>query len=87
MTIGTNDLELIKREMAGIRDYYQSRMDQELPPLKEEIDRIGAQLGRIQETWRDGEKRAIMAKFSGGDRTGWARQILWPGPAGFGVHP
>ena len=68
MTIGTEDLELIKREMAGIRDYYQSRMDQELPPLKEEIGRIAAQLGRIQETWRDGEKRAILSKFGGGER-------------------
>ena len=69
MTIGTHDLELIKREMAGIRDYYQSRMDQELPPLKEEIGRVASQLGRIQESWRDGEKRAILAKFGGGDRT------------------
>ena len=68
MTIGTYDLELIKREMAGIRDYYQSRMDQELPPLKEEIGRVAAQLGRIQETWRDGEKRAILARLGGGDR-------------------
>ena len=32
MTIGTQDLELIKREVAGIRDYYQSRMDAELRP-------------------------------------------------------
>ena len=35
MTIGTQDMELIKREMAGIRDFYQSRMDAELTPLKE----------------------------------------------------
>ena len=69
MTIGAHDLELIKREMAGIRDYYQSRMDEELPPLKEEINRIAAQLGRIQETWREGEKRSMLAKYTGGDRT------------------
>ena len=40
MTIGTHDMELIKREMAGIRDFYQSRMDAELPPLREEVGRL-----------------------------------------------
>ena len=59
MTIGTQDLELIKREMAGIRDHYQSRMDAEIPPLKEEVGRIAAQLGRIQDIWREGEKRGV----------------------------
>jgi len=68
MTIGTQDLELIKREMAGIRDYYQSRIDAELPPIKEEMERINAQLERAQAMWRDGEKRAILARFNGGDR-------------------
>ena len=68
MTIGTQDLELIKREVAGIRDYYQSRMDAELPPMKDEIERIAAQLGRIQDLWRDGEKRAILSRFGVGDR-------------------
>ena len=68
MTIGTHELELIKREMAGIRDFYQSRMDAELPPLKEEVGRIASELGRVQSAWRDGEKRAILAKFSDGDR-------------------
>ncbi len=68
MTIGTYDLELIKREMSGIRDHYQSRMDAELPPLKEEVSRITNQLERAQELWREGEKRAILAKFGGGQR-------------------
>ena len=68
MTIGTQDMELIKREVASIRDFYQSRMDSELPPLKEEVDRVTAQLGRIQDMWRDAEKRTILAKFSDGDR-------------------
>ncbi len=68
MTIGTQELELIKREMAGIRDYYQSKIDAELPPVKEEMDRISAQLERVQATWRDGEKRAILARFNGGER-------------------
>ena len=55
--------------MAGIRDFYQSRMDSEIPPLKDEVGRITTQLARIQEMWRDGEKRAILNKYSGGDRT------------------
>ena len=69
MTIGAQDLELIKKEVAGIRDFYQSRMDSEIPPLKDEVGRITTQLARIQEMWRDGEKRAILNKYSGGDRT------------------
>ena len=68
MTIGVQDLELIKREVASIREYYQSRMEAEIPPLKEEVDRIAAQLARVQDTWREGEKRAILSKFVGGDR-------------------
>ena len=68
MTIGAQDLDLIKREVASVREYYQSRMDADIPPLKEELDRIAAQLSKAQDAWRDGEKRAILAKFSGGDR-------------------
>ncbi len=68
MTIGAHDLDLIKREVASVREYYQSRMDADIPPLKEELDRIAAQLTKAQDAWRDGEKRAILAKFSGGDR-------------------
>ena len=70
MTIGTQELELIKREMAGIRDFYQSRMDAELPPLKEEVGRIASELGRVQNTWREGEKRSILARYTDGD---WVR--------------
>ena len=68
MTIGTQDVELIKREVASIRDFSLSRMDTEIPPLKEDVNRIGAQLGRIQDMWRDAEKRTILAKVGGGDR-------------------
>ena len=46
MTLANQDIELIKREVAGIRDFYQSRLDAELPPLQEEVGRISAQLGR-----------------------------------------
>ena len=68
MTLGTQDIDLIKREVAGIRDFYQARMDAELPPLREEVGRIAAQLGQVQEGWRDGEKRSMLAKFGGDDR-------------------
>ena len=68
MTIGAHDLDLIKREVASVREYYQSRMDADIPPLKEELDRIATQLTLAQDAWREGEKRAILSKFSGGDR-------------------
>jgi hypothetical protein len=68
MALGTQDMELIKREVASIRDFYQSRMDSEIPPLKEEVGRIAVQLNRVQEMWRDGENRAILAKSGGNDR-------------------
>ena len=68
MTIGAHDLDLIKREVASVREYYQSRMDADIPPLKEELDRIAAQLTHVQDNWREGEKRAILSKFSGGER-------------------
>ena len=68
MTIGAHELELIKREVAGIRDFYNARMNSEIPPLREEVDRIASLVGRIQDTWREGEKRAILARFSDTDR-------------------
>ena len=68
MTIGAHDLDLIKREVASVREYYQSRMDADIPPLKEELDRIAAQLTLAQDTWREGEKRSILSRFSGSDR-------------------
>ena len=68
MTLANQDIELIKREVAGIRDFYQSRLDAELPPLQEEVARIAAQLGRVQEQWRDGERRAILSRYGGDDR-------------------
>ncbi len=68
MTLAMQDIELIKREVAGIRDFYQARMDAELPPLQEEVSRIAGQLNRAQERWRDGERRALLARYGGGDR-------------------
>ena len=34
MTIGTHDLELIKKEVASIREYYSARIDKDLPPSR-----------------------------------------------------
>jgi HK97 family phage major capsid protein len=68
MALATQDIELIKREVASIRDFYQSRMDSEIPPLKEEVGRVAAQLNRVQELWRDGEKRSMLGKYGAPDR-------------------
>lgn len=68
MAIGTQDLELIKQEVAGIREFYESRMNAEIPPLKEEIGRIEAQLNRVRDMWREGEKRAILSTSAGAGR-------------------
>lgn len=68
MTIAAQDLELIKKEVRSIREFYNARMDAEIPPLKEEVDRIAAQVLHTQDLWREGEKRSILAKYSGLDR-------------------
>ena len=63
MNIATQDLEVIKSEVAGIRDFYQARMDAEIPPIREEVQRIVSQLGRLQDSAKDGQKRSILAKY------------------------
>ena len=68
MTIAAQDLELIKRELSGIREFYDARINTEIPPLKEEMDRISDQLNKVQQLWRDGEKRALLSRFGGSDR-------------------
>jgi len=59
---------LIKQEVAGIREFYESRMNAEIPPWKEEIGRIEAQLNRVRDMWREGEKRAILSTYAGAGR-------------------
>ena len=68
MTIAAQDLELIKKEVASIREFYSNRMNAEIPPLKEEVSRVASQVARIKEMWRDGEKQAILAKYGSLDR-------------------
>jgi len=65
MTIAAQDLELIKRELSGIREFYDARINTEIPPLKGEMDRISGQLNKVQQLWRDGEKRALLSRFGG----------------------
>ena len=65
MTIGTQDLETIRKEVASVQEFYTARMDKEIPPLKEELERVASRLERIQEKWRDSEKQAILARYDG----------------------
>ena len=72
--ISTASLELVKRELGGIREFYESRMNAEIPPLREELERLGSQLARMQDGRRQGEKLALLNQYQygggqhGGDR-------------------
>ena len=68
MTISAQDLDLIKKEVAGVKEFYNGRIDSELPPLKEEVNRVSAQIARIREMWKNGEKQALLGKYGGADR-------------------
>ena len=86
MTIGTQDMELIKREMAGIRDFYQSRMDAELTPQKGSgAHRVGIGAGAERLA---GRREAVdlgqIHRRRPGPRALW--QIFGPGLAGHGLR-
>ena len=66
MEIATQDLELIKKEMAGIRDFYQQRLDAELPPLREEVGRVSAQLSLVQDRLKEARRRAALEGYDAG---------------------
>jgi len=70
MTLSTWELETIKNEVAEVREFYRQRMDADLPPLREELDRISRAVGELTEKQRVGEKQAMLARFSGMDRGG-----------------
>ena len=61
----TASLELVKRELGGIREFYESRMNSEIPPLKEEVERLGAQLVKLQDSRRQGDRMAILNQYAG----------------------
>ncbi len=67
-SISTTSLELVKRELGGIREFYEQRMNAEIPPLREELERIGSQLAKLQDARRQGEKQSLLAQY-GGDRS------------------
>ena len=67
-SISTSSLELVKRELGGIREFYEQRMNAEIPPLREEVERMGAQLAKLQDSRRQGEKQSLLQQF-GGDRS------------------
>ncbi len=66
-SVSTASLELVKRELGGIREFYESKMNAEIPPLREEMERIGSQLAKLQDARRQGEKLSLLNQH-GGDR-------------------
>ena len=68
MTIAPQDLDLIKRELNSVREFYESRMETEIPPIKEELDRIAGQLTNVQTAWRESEKRSLLHRHISGER-------------------
>ena len=63
----TASLELVKRELGGIREFYEQRMNTEIPPLREEVERLGSQLAKLQDSRRQGDRLALLNQF-GADR-------------------
>ena len=70
MTLSTWELETIKNEVAEVREFYRQRMDADLPPLREELERLSRTVGDLTEKQRSGERQAMLARFSGIDRGG-----------------
>ena len=70
MTLSTWELETIKNEVAEVREFYRQRMDADLPPLREEMERLSRAVGELTEKQRSGEKQAMLARFAGGERGG-----------------
>ena len=61
----TASLELVKRELGGIREFYESRINAEIPPLREEVERLGSQFSKLQDSRRQGEKQALLQQYAG----------------------
>ena len=68
MTLSTWELETIKNEVAEVREFYRQRMDADLPPLREELDRLSRAVGDLTEKQRSGERQAMLTRYAGGDR-------------------
>ncbi len=78
----TAGLELVKRELGGIREFYESRMNSEIPPLREEMERIGSQLTKLQDARRQGEKLALLQQYGGGLQGGERTRVAFGKYAG-----
>ena len=59
----TASLELVKRELGGIREFYEQRMNAEIPPLQEEVQRLGSQLSKLQDSRLQGEKQSLLSQY------------------------
>ncbi len=73
----TAGLELVKRELGGIREFYESRMNSEIPPLREEVEHIGSQLSKMQDARRQGEKLALLLQYGGGQHGGERARVAF----------
>ena len=65
MTLSTWELETIKNEVAEVREFYRQRLDADLPPLREELERLGRAVGDLTEKQRAGERQAMLARYAG----------------------
>ena len=87
MTLSTWEMETIKNEVAEVRDFYRQRLDADLPPLQEELERLGRAVNELTEKQRAGERHAMLAQYAGGDRPRVpfgkykGMDALGPGPA------
>ena len=79
MTLSTWELETIKNEVAEVREFYRQRLDADLPPLREELERLSRAVGDITEKQRAGERQAMLARYAGGGND------VEDGPDGSGV--
>ncbi len=70
MTLSTWELETIKNEVAEVREFYRQRLDADIPPLQEELERLSRAVGEITEKQRAGERQAMLARYSGSSAGG-----------------
>ncbi len=68
MTLSTWELETIKNEVAEVRDFYRQRLDADIPPLQEELDRLARAVNELTEKQRAAERQAMLAQYGAGDR-------------------
>ena len=65
MTLSSWELETIKNEVAEVRDFYRQRLDADIPPLREELERLGRAVNELTEHQRAGERQAMLAQYGG----------------------